>query len=138
MRRTIVTLLVLGLMAVAAVPASAARGGVQGSPILPDLIWADGDLYGTILQGPLHYNGNDQSFDRLYMVPGQDNPVAEAAPGNSDYNGGRWLPTPVEWNVTPYLITSATDLAAAEAAGDVTIGQPNTDAAFLCPLIPNH
>lgn len=137
MRRTLVTLLVLGLLAVAAVPASAARGGVPGSPIIADAIWADGEAYGTILQKPLHYNGNDRSFDRLYLVPDQ-NPVAEAAPGNNAYNGGRWLPTPVDWNTEPYLITSAADLMAAAATGDVTIGEPMIDAAFLCPLIPNH
>ena len=140
MRRTIVfavvALLAIGLIAA---PASAARGGVKGSPIIGDLIWADGELYGTILQNGLKFNGNESSYDKLFMVPGQ-NPVAEAAPGNSDYNGGRWLPTPVEWagDATPYELNSYEDVHAAAAAGDLIIGESDTGAAFLCPLIPNH
>ena len=140
MRKTIViviaALLAIGLIAA---PASAARGGVQGSPIIEDLIWADGDLYGTILQKGLNYNGNESSYDKLFLVPDQ-NPVAEAAPGNSDYNGGRWLPTPVEWadGATPYELTSYADVHAAAVAGDLIIGASDTGAAFLCPLIPNH
>ncbi len=67
--------------------------------------------------------------------------MAEAAPGNNAYNGGRWLPTPV--TVTgdapaDLLITSYTELMDAAAAGWVVIGAANTGAAFLCPLIPNH
>ncbi len=140
MRKTIViviaALLAVGLIAA---PAAAARGGEPGSPIIGDALWADGDLYGTILQKSLPYNGNDASYDRLFLVPGQS-PVAEAAPGNSDYNGGRWLPTPVEWadGVTPYVLTSHADVHAAAMAGDIVVGEPMTNAAFLCPLIPNH
>ncbi len=127
----------LAAAALVAAPAAAAPGGEPGSPIVPDFIYADGELYGTILQGPLHYNGNPRSFDKLFLVPGQA-PVSEAAPGNRDYNGGRWLPTPVTWNVAAYPITSYSQLHAAAMNGDVTIGTPITEAAFLCPLIPNH
>lgn len=138
MKRTVIVALA-ALMAVAllAAPAAAARGGEPGSPIVPGAIYADGELYATILQGPLHYNGNPKSFDQLFLVPGQA-PVSEAAPGNSNYNGGRWLPTPVSWNVAAYPITSYAQLHAAAMNADVTIGSPMTDAAFLCPLIPNH
>jgi hypothetical protein len=133
----IVAVLAVGLVAA---PAAAARGGVKGSPIVEDLIWADGDLYGTILQKSLKYNGNESSYDKLFLVPTQDNPVAEAAPGNSDYNGGRWLPTPVSWaeGVTPYELNSSAEVHTAALAGDLIIGASDTGAAFLCPLIPNH
>lgn len=140
MRKTIViavaALLAIGLLAA---PAAAARGGEPGSPIIGDALYADGDLYGTILQNPLKFNGNESSYDKLFLVPGQE-PVAEAAPGNSNYNGGRWLPTPVEWaeGVTPYTLTSYADVHAAAMAGDIIVGDPMTEAAFLCPLIPNH
>lgn len=136
MRRTLILILAVGVMMGAAVPAFAARGGVPGSPIAGDMIWADGELFGTIAQGSLPYNGNDGSFDQLFLVPGQ-NPVAEAAPG-PDYNGGRWLPTPVTWNVAPYLIDSYEGLMTAAGLGHVSIGSADTGAAFLCPLIPNH
>ncbi len=136
-RIAIVALAALMAVALVAAPAAAAPGGEPGSPIVPDFIYADGELYGTILLGSLPYNGKPKSFDKLFLVPGQA-PVSEAAPGNRDYNGGRWLPTAVTWNVTAYTITSYAQLHAAAMNGDVTIGTPMTDAAFLCPLIPNH
>lgn len=137
MRRAVAVLFaaMLGLMLIAG-PALAAKGGVKGSPIAPDAIYADGQLWGTIGQGPLHYNGNDQSFDKLFLVPGQM-PVSEAGPGNSDYNGGRWLPVPVTWNSAPYLLTSYSEVRAAALVGDITLGAPNTGGTFLCPLIRN-
>lgn len=113
--------------------AFAARGGSAGSTVAADAIYADGDLFGTVPNGALPYNGNDHSFDLIYVVPGQQ-AVAEAAPG-PDYNGGRWLPVPVTWNVDPYLLTSEDAVLAAEGAGHVTLGAPQYDAAFLCPLI---
>ena len=138
MRKSIViaiaALLTVGLIAA---PASAARGGEKGSPIVVDAIRADGDVYATIPQNALPYNGNNASYDQLFLVPGQE-PVAEAAPGNSDYNGGRWLPTPVEWVSAPYLLTSSAAVHAAAMAGDIIVSDPVTEAAFLCPLIPNH
>lgn len=136
--KRILILAVAVLMAVTtAAPAFAANPG--GGPITPDFIYADGDLYGTILKGSLPYNDNSHSFDQLFLVPGQQ-PVAEAAPGQG-YNAGRWLPTPVTKTATfpsGHMITSAADLAMAETYGWVTIGVPDTGAAFLCPLIPNH
>ena len=136
--RRIMILGIAVLMAVAtAAPAFAAPP--ESGPITPDFIYADGELYGTILQGSLPYNGKNKSFDQLFIVPGQQ-PVAEAAPGKG-YNGGRWLPTPVDKTLTfpaGHMITSAAELAYAESMGWVTIGAPNTGAAFLCPLIPNH
>ena len=133
----IVAVLAVGLVAA---PAAAARGGNPGSPINEDLLWADGDLLGTIFQKDLKYNGNESSYDKLFMVPTQDNPVAEAAPGNSDYNGGRWLPTDVEWvdGAEISVLKSAADVYAAAAAGDLIIKASDTGGAFLCPLIPNH
>lgn len=117
-------------------PALAARGGSPGSPLAPDAIWADGALWGTIPQGSLHYNGNDESYDRLFIFTGGEQaPVSEAAPGNPHYNGGRWLPVMVTWETTPYLLTSHADVHAAAQAGDITVGAPDTSGTFLCPLI---
>lgn len=107
------------------------------SPIVPDAIYADGQLFGTVLQGSLPYNGHDASYDLLFEVPGQQ-AVSEAGPGNPDYNGGRWLPVSVTWNSDPYLLTSYDEVQAAAAAGDITLGEPDRDSAFLCPLIPQH
>lgn len=122
------TLLLLGAGA-----ASAFASSQNSERIAPDAIYADGTLFGTIGLNPLPYNDNPQSFDELYLVPGQQ-PVAEAAPG-PDYNGGRWLPVPVTWNTTPYTLTSDDAVQAAANAGDISLGTPQYDATFLCPLI---
>jgi hypothetical protein len=119
-------------LALVAGPALAAK-----DPIVPDAIYADGELFGTVLQGSLPYNGHDASYDLLFGVPGQQ-AVSEAGPGNADYNGGRWLPVSVTWNSDPYLLTSYDEVQAAAAAGDITLGEPDRDGAFLCPLIPQH
>ncbi len=133
-RFLLVAVLAVGLTAALAAPAVAARGGVPGSPIVASAIYADGTLFGTVPQGSVPFNGNEQSFDRLYMVPGQP-AVAEAAPG-AGYNGGRWLPVPVTWNVSPYPLTSSAQVLAAATAGDITLGTPQYAGTFLCPLIP--
>jgi hypothetical protein len=137
MRRVTIFIAVLALGLLSAVPAFAARGGEQGSPIQADLLWADGELLGTIFQTELKFNGNEKSYDQLFLVEGQ-NPVAEAAPGNRDYNGGRWLPTPVAYDGSLGTLESYEDLMAAVEAGAAHIGATMYDAAFLCPVIPNH
>lgn len=146
MRRIMIAAFTAIIALAFAVPALAAPPEGKGNPIVPGLIWADGDAYGTILLGSLPYNGNDHSFDTLYVFPGEEQtPVAEAAHGKG-YNGGRWIPTPVTWNLGsmerealyPDGLTSAGAVEDAAAEGHVTIGAPMTDMAFLCPLIPNH
>lgn len=133
MRRISMLVLTVLVLAVGLALPAAAGGG----RIAPDAIWADGETYGTFgAASALPANAPAHSFDRLFLVPGQK-PVAEAAPGLG-YNGGRWLPTPVTWTATPRLITSYAELMAAVADGDLVIGAPDSAAAFLCPLIPNH
>ena len=134
MRRALaIGILTAAMVTALAGPALAARGGSAGSTVVADAIYADGDLFGTVPNGALPYNGNEQSFDRIYTVPGQQ-AVAEAAPGPG-YNGGRWLPVPVTWNVDAYLLTSEDAVMAAADDGHITLGMPQYDAAFLCPLI---
>lgn len=139
MRRSLILLVVLALGLLSAAPALAAQGGVPGSPVVDDLIWADGELFGTIPQKALKFNGNVGSYDHLYLFSGDgaQNPLSEAAPGNRDYNGGRWIPTPVEYDGSRGTLTSYEDLMDAVEAGAATIGDPQYDAAFLCPLVPS-
>ncbi len=138
MKRIIILAIAVVMAVVTAAPAFAANNGK--SPIAPDVIYADGELYGTIFLGSLPYNNNPQAFDQLFLIEGQDNPVAESAPGKG-YNAGRWLPTPVSKTASfpmGEVIESYEELHAAEEAGWVVIGDANTEAAFLCPLISNH
>ena len=120
------------LLAVAATPV------VAGGPPA-DAFYVDGDVYRTVAApNDLSRTGAPQSsFDNLYAVEGQDLAVAAAAPGDADYNGGRWMRFPVTWNVTPYddRLTSEEAVLAAAAIGDVTIAE-QPDAQFTCPVIP--
>ena len=66
--------------------------------------------------------------------------VAEAAPGNPDYNGGRWISYTATWVAgEPALLTSYAEVMAAVAAGDlvVSLGAPGDGPDyFQCPLLP--
>jgi hypothetical protein len=134
-------------LALVLVPAaSAGSGGVTGPAF-----YVDGALYRTVatptdLSGtgaPLH------SFDLIYDLGGAQPNVATAAPGDRDYNGGRWQVHAVSFN-TSYAAT----LAAHDADGDGVLDSDAELAAafadpgpagardagvvkqFVCPAIP--
>lgn len=92
------------LAAALAVPALA-RAGVGGPAF-----YVDGTVYRTVgtptdLYGP---GALARSFDTIYDFGGLQMNVATAAPGDTDYNGGRWQ----------VHALSIPDYAAALAAGD--------------------
>jgi hypothetical protein len=133
-RRTLLPL--AGSMLLLALIASpTAAGGPPAAGFYVDglayrTVAAPNDLIGT--------GAPSSSFDTLYAVEGQTLAVAAAAPGDTDYNGGRWMRFPVTWNIPEaerYLLDSEEAVLAAAQAGDVTIAdQP--DAQFTCPVIP--
>jgi hypothetical protein len=60
-----------------------------GPPAL-DAIWADGELYGTVATPTeLPDKGPKDGLYNFIGLEGQ-RAVAEAKPGDKDYNGGRW------------------------------------------------
>ena len=73
-----------------------------GKPNFGPALYADGEVWGTkattTLPPPNEHNL--QSFDMLFVITngaaGQM-PVGEAAPGNPNYNGGRWFTQTVMW-----------------------------------------
>lgn len=76
---------VLTIAFVFSVTSISQAGGPPGGAI-----WADGYAYKTIAT-PAHFK-NKGPKDGIYVfdnLEGQ-NPVAEAKPGDQDYNGGRW------------------------------------------------
>ncbi len=91
---TVVAALVMGIAA----PASAD----PGQPDFSAGVYADGEAWGTkattTLPAP---NGkNNHSYDKIFVVTnGAEGqlPVGEAAPGNPDYNGGRWWVHTATW-----------------------------------------
>jgi hypothetical protein len=117
-------------------------------------LYADGETFGTKgvtgLPAPNEYNV--QSFDVLYVItnsnnPGNQLPVAEAAPGNPAYNGGRWFTHTVEWTAGGFMahgfvpiLKSQSDVLEHYALGHLVItpgsfpmGPP---VYFECPLLP--
>jgi hypothetical protein len=97
-----------------------------------------------------HPDGAEGSFDVLYVfldMYGSPQPledqllVADAAPGDTDYNGGRWEVFTAQWQIEdPYELTSTEAVEAAVTAGDLvttegsfTGGPPDY---FSCPLLP--
>lgn len=123
--------------------ASSASAGVSGPSF-----YVDGVLYRTV-GTPTDLSGTGapaDSFDTIYEFSGAQLNVAGAAPGDTDYNGGRWM---------VHLLTFPSGYGAAVSAGDldgdgVLDSEEEVEAAiaagaavdagvvkqFVCPSIP--
>jgi hypothetical protein len=136
MRRILASLTAATLLA--GLSATAALAG--GPPGIG--FYVDGQIYRTV-GTPTDFSGTgapSHTYDTIYAIPGQMN-VAEAAPGDTDFNGGRWVVLGVTWNAAPYLLNSEEDVLAAEAAGHLSVNRDEPLRSFLCPVIkiqPNH
>ena len=121
---------VLGAALWGAAPALATTG--KGS------LFHDGAVVRTVVV-PAHVeagSGSDPFFEVTNGAPGQLG-IAGVAPGDGPYHGGDWQVWVVTFKagVTPYLLTSDEAVAAAAAAGDVTVTRmPEAD--FRCPIQP--
>ena len=133
MRRIAVVGLVVAMLFAMAAPAFALPGKTSSVGV----IYADGNLYRSKAAAnlPAPNGQNLQSFDKLFDIAGQPN-VSDAAPGDSNYNGGRWEVISTSWTdpmAEHSLLTSAEDVYAAVAAGELEIGGP---VAYVeCPLL---
>ena len=117
MRRFVSALVGLGLvLSVAASPVAA------GGPPKPGF-YIDGSLYATVGTPTDFSNTGAPSFtyDKIYALGSGLRNVAEAKPGDRDFNGGRWAVYPVTWNTTPVQLTSAEQVVAYANAGWLTI-----------------
>jgi hypothetical protein len=123
--------------------AAPASGGVSGPAF-----YVDGELYRTVgtptdlsrTGAPAH------AWDIIYNFGGEQLDVAEAAPGDRDYNGGRWqvhgLTFPAGYGAALAdgdldgngVIDSAEEVGAALAAGSALDG--GVVKQFECPAIP--
>lgn len=114
--------LIAALVLVGGVAAQGA-GGVTGPAF-----YVDGVMYRTVATptdlsntgAPAH------SFDTIYDLGGAQLNVAEAAPGDRDYNGGRWMVHAIAFNTD-----WATTVAAHDANGS---GDLDSDAEVLAAL----
>jgi len=113
-------------------------------------IWADGNVYDTILT-PATFKepNNHRSLDLIYVTMNLDGqrPIAEAAPYEKDYNGGRWNVQAVYFTdqglsaidpdnngIANFELTSDVQLLHYMMLGYLTV-MP-TDIYFECPLLP--
>jgi hypothetical protein len=128
MRLGLVTLVVAVAGLLAALPAGAKSAKGQ--------LFHDGSVVGTVVvPAPIPAGtGTDPFFTVTNGAAGQLG-IAGVAPGDGPYHGGSWQVHVVTFNtgVTPYLLTSDEAVAAAQAAGDVTVSRA-PDADFRCPV----
>jgi hypothetical protein len=114
----------------------AATSVAAGGP--PSLaFYVDGERYRTV-GTPTDFNRTGtpaSSYDRIYALGEGLVNVAESAPGDRDYNGGRWMVLPVTWNVTPVQLTSAEQVEMYAEQGALTIAAAPVKR-FECPVIP--
>lgn len=130
MSRIRTALLVAGLAMIAATAFAQGQGnGPVGPP--GGTIYAHDEAYRTVgTPKDLPDHGN---FDTIYVLGGDLAAVSESAPGDADFNGGRWEVRFITWNVTPTQYTNAEDIVAAAGRGDLMIG--DVARRFECPLI---
>ena len=111
-------------------------------PTFNPAIYADGEVWSTkgLADLPPPNGHNLKSFDKLFTFM-DDNaadgqlPVAEAAPGNPAYNGGRWNVQVVIWTIIdPPVVTSYDEIQMYENLNELEIGPGNRY--FECPLLP--
>jgi hypothetical protein len=132
----------IAVLVVAAVGVSSAAGGVSGPSF-----YVDGTVYRTV-GTPTDLTGTgapDHTFDTIYEFFGNQLNVATAAPGDRDYNGGRWrvqlLGFPSGYAAAlasadangSGAIDSDAELEAAFAAGTAMVSGDGPS--FVCPVI---
>lgn len=144
MRRFLLLGFLVGLV-VSGSAFAAGSGGVAGPAF-----YVDGQLYRTVAtptdlsktRAPLH------SFDTIYALAGQPFNVATAAPGDRDYNGGRWMVHEIVYRTSWAATVAAHD---ANGSGDLdsdaevqaALADPGAGGAvdggvvqqFVCPAI---
>jgi len=104
-----ITQIIGAVMAVAMALSAAAIVSANGAGgVTVAAFYVDGEAYRTV-GTPTDLSGTgapDHSFDVIYDLGGAQLNVAEAAPGDQDYNGGRWRVHAIQFN-TDYATTLA-------------------------------
>ena len=107
-------------------PASAQIGPPGGTIYAHDMAY---ETVATPSRLPAH-----GKFDTIYVLGEGLANVSDAAPGDRDYNGGRWEVRFVTFTGgSPMQYTNAEDILAAAGRGELEIGE--VAARFVCPLI---
>jgi len=132
-RTSFVLAAVIAVMAVGSVVPALGQGKQLGPP--GGTIYAHDMEYQTIGTPALLPAGG--RFDTIYALGGDLANVADAAPGDMEFNGGRWEVRPINWlTISPTQFTNAEQIHQAAMAGQISIG--DVVKRFECPLIPKH
>lgn len=160
-RQVLRTGAVLSGTALLGLTAMDSAAAASGKPDFSSRLWGDGEQWGTKVTGVINHP-NEQSLDKFYVItnpitgelPGGTLPVSEAAPGNPEYNGGRWWTHTVEWTQAginahgspPPLLTRYGPADDPESIqfhmdlGHLTISEGSPSGGppdfFRCPLLP--
>lgn len=136
---TILTTLVAGGV-VATGGLAAGSGGVTGPSF-----YVDGQLYRTVATPTsLPATAPAHSFDTIYEFFGVQQNVADAAPGDRDYNGGRWMVHGLSFANYPAAVAAfdangSGNFDSAEEVRSAIAGGAATDLGvikrFVCPAI---
>ena len=148
MKSTLMTTLAMFALLALIVPTSAsAKGPLRASAA----IWSHGELYGTVGTPAVFMDPPEGTTDTLYNfgmsgLEGQ-RAISAAAPGDQDFNGGRWHVVLVTFTdqgmavhdpdgdgVVNFELTSADQVLAHMALGHLIL--TDTDIYFECPLLP--
>ncbi len=124
----------VAVAALALTPAVFASPGNGKGPVGPPggTIYAHDVAYRTV--GTPAVLPDHGKFDTIYVLGGDLANVADAAPGDMDWNGGRWEVRPIDWmGSTPMQYTNAEDIEMAAESGQIMIG--DVVKRFECPLI---
>lgn len=121
----------------------------QVGPPGNDAFWVDGSLYRTV--GTPTSLPDRGPKDGIYVFANLDGqtPVAEAKPGDRDYNGGRWQVTVLEFTPAGLAVHDANNDGIADfelmsweevqqhmGLGHLQVAQQGPS--FVCPVIPQH
>jgi hypothetical protein len=104
--KALIVVIVLALATAGTALANGGAGGVTGPAF-----YVDGQLYSTVnTPTDLSKTGAPaQSFDTIYDFGGAQLNVATAAPGDRDYNGGRWMVHALAFNTSWAATVAAHD-----------------------------
>jgi hypothetical protein len=125
-------ILATSLIAIAGLFATLPAGATTGKGQL----FHDGSVVGTVVTpAPIAAGSGTDPFYKVTNGADGQLGIAGVAPGDGPYHGGSWQVYLVTFNsgVSPYLLTSDEAVAAAQAAGDVTVTR-SLDADFRCPV----
>ena len=119
---------IIALLAVSLAPAALAGVGPPNF-----FTYAHDRLYNGVLTPTELPNRGE--FDQIFVLGSGLTTVADAAPGDQSYNGGRWEVHPVTFlTIAATQFTNAEQILAAAQAGQISIGP--VVKRFECPLIP--